>query len=405
MPGKSVPVTVAVSTALGQSRCDDDLLKVLGTWEQLHPVVLSRWTDVEKMRRSPTLADAVRMLRSRQAEADAQLMADAQSAAMVEAVQGTDGIPAVTTRDITVEGAAGPLPARVYTPTGGRDQRLPVVLYFHGGGGVLGSIDADEECARGIAAHADAIVLSVGYRLAPEHRFPAAWDDALAAWHWLQDHAALLHADGGRIALAGEGLGATLALATAIALRDRKLPAPKHVLAVCPVAQTHTNTPSYLEQALARPLSRAMMVWMFERLVSGPTDLRDPRLELVSADLTGLPPVTIHSAQFDPLRSDAERLHEALARAGVPVEWQHFPGMTHGFFCTAAVVAQARQAHLHAGQRLAAALAAPTPPPPRGRSWRELASSLVQLVPGLGSARRQALEGWGAAAAATPPRS
>lgn len=392
MPGKPVPVTVAVCTASTQTHCDEDLQKVLKAWEQLHPVQLSRWTEADKLRRSPTLADAVKLLRARNAEAGAQLMADAQSASVVEAAV-EDRIAAIATRELTVDGAAGPLPARAYLPACEAGQQLPLVLYFHGGGGVLGSIDADEECARGIAAHADAVVLSVGYRLAPEHRFPAAWDDALAAYRWLLEHAGTLPADASRIALAGEDIGGTLALATAMAIRDQGLPAPKHVLAVCPVAQTRTNTPSYLEQALARPLSRAMMVWLFEQLVLDPGALHDPRLDLVNADLKGLPPVTLHSAQFDPLRSDAERLHEALSRAGVPVQWQHFGGMTHGFFGTAELVAQARQAQQHAGERLAAALAAPVPPAPRSRGWRELASSLVQLVPGLGARRETGTEG------------
>src|SRR5690606_1124610 len=286
-------------------------------------------------------------------------------------------------RDLRIDGAAGPLPARHYIPashTG--DAPLPLVLYFHGGGWVLGGIDKDDAACRAIATRAGAIVVSAGYRLAPEHRFPAAWEDALAAWLWVREHAASLQADRTRIALAGEGAGANLALATAMTAHEQGLPIPTHVLAICPVTQTGTNTVSYVENAVARPLGRAARAWCFDRLVRQPEDLKDPRLQLCNADLAGLPPVTLISARLDPLRTDAQRLHEALVRALVPVAWQEYQGVTHGFFGAGAVVGKARDAQQFAGQRLAQALARPEAVRPASFR-RQFATRIGQLIGGL----------------------
>jgi acetyl esterase len=363
MSGRSVPVSTAISAALGQLRCDEDMSVLLKTYDELGPPVPGKHTDPAAARRRPAFGDAIRLLRERRA-----MLKD-------------DPISRVSARDITVQGAAGPLHARVYAPATAANGPLPVVLYFHGGGWVLGSIDADDVSARGIATRAQAIVVSVGYRLAPEHRFPAAWDDALAAYRWLLDNAPALRGDASRIALAGEGAGGTLALATALAARDRALPMPAHVLAVSPVAQTGTNTSSYMENAVMRPLSRAMMVWFFDRLVLRREDLRDPRLQLIDADFTGMPPVTLISARLDPLRSDAQRLHEALGKARVPVAWQEYAGVTHGFFGAAASVEKARLAQEYAGNRLVEALAVPAKEPQRSGQLRNLAAAFAQILP------------------------
>lgn len=268
----------------------------------------------------------------------------------------------------------------VFTPDG--PGPFPLVLYFHGGGGVLGSVDAAEESARGIASQAQAVVVSVDYRLAPEHRFPAAWDDALAAFRWVLEYAGSLHGDASRIALAGEDAGGTLALATALRAHELGLPAPAHVLAVSPITQTSTNTPSYLENAVARPLGRSTMAWFFDKLVASRNDLHDPRLQLIDAHLAGMPPVTLITARIDPLRSDAQRLADALQKAGVPVAWREFQGVTHGFFGAAAVVARAREAQGFAGARLAEALAAPVPVPGWTARTARLAAAILQLLPG-----------------------
>lgn len=358
MPARSMPVTTAVSAAFGHMRCDRDMAALLEVYDSLRPVRFNARTDVRTARQGPSLADAVRRLTA--------------------SLPGLPEGPQVATRDLFIEGAAGQLHARVYTPA--HDERpLPVVLYFHDGGWATGSIDQDDAQARGIAAHSGATVVSVGYRLAPEHPFPASWEDAMAAYEWVRTHAALLQGDAERIALAGEGSGANLALATALSASGLGLPMPAHLLAICPVAQTGTNTASYIEHALARPLGRAKMAWCFDRLVRDPRQLKDPRLNPCLADLAGLPPVTLVSAQLDPLRVDAQRLHDALYRARVPVQWQEFQGVSHGFFGAAAVVARARQAQQFAGTRLAEALIRPAQPAHTG-PLRQLAALVTQTL-------------------------
>jgi len=155
-----------------------------------------------------------------------------------------------------------------------------------------------------LAKQADAVVVSVDYRLAPEHKFPAAHDDALAAYRWLARNAASVGGDPERLALAGESAGGNLAVATAMGARDAGLTAPKHVLSVYPVAQSSTDTASYLKYADAMPLNRPMMLWFIGQVTSSPADVQDPRINLLKADLHGLPPVTIINAEIDPLRDD-----------------------------------------------------------------------------------------------------
>jgi acetyl esterase/lipase len=156
------------------------------------------------------------------------------------------------------------------------------------------------------------------------------------------------------VALAGESAGGNLAVATAIAARDAGLQPPLHVLAVYPVTQTSLNTESYIENAVALPLNRAMVEWFVDKLVRSRDDLHDPRLQLIDARLQGLPPVTIINARIDPLRSDGAKLEEALLDAGVAVERRDFEGVTHEFFGCAAVLAKAREAQIYAGERLIA---------------------------------------------------
>jgi len=366
MSARFMTVTTAISPAFGQLRCDKDMQKVLRTLESLKPVALNKWTRPADARKGTCMADAVRLLR------------DQNQLPPVDATE-----PAVSSTDLTLQTDTGHLAARVYTPEG--TGSFPVVLYFHGGGWVLGSIDSDDAGARGIAACARAVVISVNYRLAPEHPFPAAWDDALAAYQWLLDHAACIQGDGSRIALAGEGAGGNLALSTAISARDKGLALPRHVFAISPVTQTGTNTHSYLENAVASPIGRNDMVWCLERLVTSREHLKDPRLQLVDAVLTGMPPVTLITARIDPLRSDAQKLQEALVRAQVQVEWRDFEGVTNGFFIAAEVVEKAREAHAYAGGLLAAALAESAPASDRARS-AGITRVFRQLMPDLRAA-------------------
>jgi acetyl esterase len=278
---------------------------------------------------------------------------------VVSAAIATALVPGVTSVDRQIPGAAGSLPARVYTPAGAGP--FPVVVYFHGGGWVIADKQVYDGGARGLAKQAQAIVVSVDYRRAPEAKFPAVWDDALAAYKWVAANAASINGDPARLALAGESVGGNLAIATAVAARDADEQAPTHVLAVYPVGQTgNLDTASYRDRATAKPLNKAMIGWFVDNLLAKPADKTDPRLDLVNAKLAGLPPVTIINAQIDPLREDGALLEAALKKAGVKVQRTVYSGVAHEFFGMAAAVKKAADAQKVAGQALRASFATTT---------------------------------------------
>jgi acetyl esterase len=331
--GKPNPVKTAVAKAVGKVRADKDMLAVLNAHSSLNPKAIEK-VDVATARANPTIADAVNVVLTQQGKS----------------TKPEDLVPSVTSKDTPITGAAGSLPARIYTPDGAGP--FPVVVYFHGGGWVIADKQVYDGGARGLAKEAGAVVISVDYRRAPEAKFPAAWDDALAAYKWALANAASVKGDPKRVALAGESAGGNLALATAIAARDAGLQQPAHVVAVYPVTQTSLNTESYIENAVAQPLNRAMIAWFVDKLINSKADLKDPRLQLIDAKLEGMAPVTLINARIDPLRSDGAKMESALKKANVPVERREYAGVTHEFFGTAAVVEKAREAQAYAGQRL-----------------------------------------------------
>ncbi len=291
--------------------------------------------SVADARHQPTMADAV----------NAVLRADGRDTSPKMLV------PGVISEDRVIPGAAGPLPARVYTPRG--KGPFPLVVYFHGGGWVLADKQVYDAGARGLAKAAKAVVVSVDYRLAPEAKFPAAWDDALASYQWVAANAASLNGMPGRIALAGESAGGNLAVATAVAAIGAGSAAPRAILAVYPVAQTgNMATDSYIDSQMAKPLDKAMIGWFVDKLLASPADKSDPRLDIVHARLNGLPPVTIITAQIDPLRTDGVLLELALKQAGVKVDRREYAGVTHEFFGAAAVIRKAADAQTYAGDFL-----------------------------------------------------
>ena len=268
-----------------------------------------------------------------------------------KSTEPTTLVPGVSSKDMEIPGPAGSLPVRVYTPTG--KGPFPIVVYYHGGGWVIGSKEVYDGGARGISKQANAIVVSVDYRLAPEAKFPAQHEDSLATYKWAFSNAASINGDPKRLALAGESAGGNLAIATAIAARDQGLQKPLHIVSVYPIAQiANMATPSYVDSANAKPLNKPMMAWFAKYAFGKAEDSRDPRINLIDANLSGLSPVTLISAQIDPLRSDAEMLETSLKKAGVKVEHKVYPGTTHEFFGMAAVVPSAKEAQALAGKRL-----------------------------------------------------
>ena len=347
---KSIPiaagvlVAAAVATAPAfaapAAKAGTDMQAVLDAHAGLKPKPIEKLSAAEA-RKQPTPADAVAVvLKARGMSTDPTVL-----------------VPGVKHADRTITGAAGEIPARIYTPDGAGP--FPVIVYFHGGGWVIADKQVYDGGARGLSKQANAVVVSVDYRQAPEHKFPAAWDDALAAYRWTLANAASIKGDPKKLALAGESAGGGLAVATAIAARDAGLQAPLHVLSVYPIAQSSLDTASYKTNAMARPLNREMMKWFFDKTVRSSADLKDPRIALVNAKLQGLPPVTLINAPIDPLLDDAALLEAALKKAGVPVERKVYDGVTHEFFGMAAVVAKAKEAQEYAGQRLKDSFAKP----------------------------------------------
>jgi acetyl esterase len=257
-------------------------------------------------------------------------------------------------RDVMIAGAAGDIPARVYIPAAGA---LPVILYFHGGGWVIGDRDAYDSSARALAKKVNAMVISVDYRRAPEAKFPAAHDDAVAAYKWVVANAQTLGADPTRIAVAGESAGGNLALNVVIAARDQGLQLPRHALVIYPVAQGDMNSKSYRDYAPAKPLSQAMMAYFFATYLNSPAEMQDPRINLVGANLKNLPATTVITAEIDPLRSEGQKLGQLLKDQGVAVTQKNYVGMTHEFFGLADIVTDAGKAQDFAAGRLKAALA------------------------------------------------
>lgn len=241
------------------------------------------------------------------------------------------------------------LPIRIYQPTERRCMGL--IVFFHGGGFVLGSIETHDHVARGFCSSAGSAVVSLEYRLAPEHRFPAATEDCLSAVRWARDNASSLGASPHRIVLAGDSAGGNLAAVTALRLRDEGYPQPSGQILAYPVTDYHTPpTRSYLDNATGYSLTRAAMIRFWRDYVSNEAQALHPHASpLRASDLSGLPPAFIMTAQFDPLRDEGEAYAAKLKDAGVPVALSRYDGLIHGFLRMAAVSAKARQAFAEIG--------------------------------------------------------
>lgn len=243
----------------------------------------------------------------------------------------------------TIPGSGGKLPVRIYTPAG--QGPFPIIVYFHGGGWVIATIDTYDASARALTKAADAIVMSVEYRKGPEHKFPAAHEDAFSAYQWALRHAEEIGGDPQLVAVAGESAGGNLAAAIPLIARARGERIPIHQVLIYPVTSYDMHSPSYEENAYAKPLDKAMMAWFFEKYLRSPADGKHPWISLIhEPNLKGLPPATVITAEIDPLRSQGEVYAERLRQAGVPVTYRNFKGVTHEFFGMGAVVHDAKQA-------------------------------------------------------------
>lgn len=271
------------------------------------------------------------------------LPADGARIVMRERGLDPDDDLGVATRDFTIPGPGGAIQARLY----GREDETepkPVVVYFHGGGWVIADLDTYDASPRALARATDCIFVSCHYRQGPEHKFPAAHEDAWAAYKWVVENAASFGGDPERIAIAGESAGGNLALNCSIRARDEGVRMPLAQILVYPVAGNDMENESYRENEFAAPLGKALIQWMVGHYLKNLGESSDPRINLVSARLAGLPPTTIIAAEIDPLRTEGKLLADRLEAAGVEVTYKCYEGTAHEFFGMGLIVKDAAAA-------------------------------------------------------------
>lgn len=312
------------------NRSNSQMRAVLEELLRLNPTPLYNLTP-QQARLQPTVADAVRAVLTNQGRSTAP-----------EPVAGV--------RDTTVPGAAGALPVRVYTPAG--TGPFPVLVYFHGGGWVIGSIDVYDSSCRALCNATPCVVVSVEYRKGPENRFPAAHEDAYAATQFILNNTAQFGGDPNRVAVGGESAGGNLASAVCMLARDRGGKMPVYQMLIYPVAGNDSNTESYVENVNAVPLSKPLVQYFLDNYLSTPADANSPLLNLLGANVTGLPPATVITAEIDPLRSEGRAYADKLQAAGITTRYRNYADVTHEFFGTGAVVDAANDAVQFAAEGL-----------------------------------------------------
>lgn len=233
-------------------------------------------------------------------------------------------------REFEIEGKHGNIPLRLYYPN--ENKNLPIVIFFHGGGWVLGNLETGDAVCRQWANGAQALVVSVNYHHAPEYKFPAAADDAYAATRWISEHAAEIGGDASRIAVSGMSAGGGLAATTTLMAREMGTPHIAFQLLWVPVLNYFFETNSYRENAEGYGLTRAGMMWFWEHYLNEPRDGENPYASPLRAEtFANLPPAFILVAQYDPLHDEGVAYAEKLRAAGVAVELREYAGMVHAF--------------------------------------------------------------------------
>lgn len=247
--------------------------------------------------------------------------------------------------DRRIPGPAGDLPVRIYWPEASGTR--PLIVFFHGGGFVLCSLETHDELCRALCRDTEAVVVSVDYRLAPESKYPAAADDCYAALAWAAANAASLGADPARVAVAGDSAGGNLAAVTALRARDLGTPVLCHQALIYPATTCDFDSPSYRENGEGYFLTAGAMRWFWSHYLPDMAQANEPyACPAKAASLAGLAPATVVTAEYDPLRDEGEDYGRALAAAGVPTEIRRFDGMIHGFVSMSDVFPDGREAQL-----------------------------------------------------------
>jgi len=309
-------------------KAEEHMQKVLDAHASLKPKKIETLPP-EEARKQPTPADAVKKV-------------------MAEKGMNTAPEPGVTMKTMSVPIAGGSIPVHVFTPEG--KGPFPVMVYYHGGGFVIADTKVYEASPRALAKMAKAIMVSVDYRRAPEHKFPTQPEDAYAAYLWTTQHAKEFNGDARRVAVGGESAGGNLATVVSMMARDKKAQLPVHQLLVYPVVNDDMNNESYKRNANAKPLNKAMMGWFFKHYGGDP---KNPyALPMKATSLKGMPPATIIAAEIDPLLTEGKQYADKLKKDGVAVNYRLYKGVTHEFFGMGAVVPKAKDAEQFAADAL-----------------------------------------------------
>jgi acetyl esterase len=268
-------------------------------------------------------------------------------------------VPIGKVENLTAKGPAGEIPIRTYTPVAAGGTAVPALIYYHGGGFVIGDLETHDALCRMLANEAGCKVISVDYRLAPEHPFPAAVEDAYGAARWVEENASDLGIDPNRIAVAGDSAGGNLAAVVCQLAREKDKPSIAFQLLIYPATEVNAQTESMRANAEGYFLEKGSLDWFMGHYIPRDADPKDPRLSpLLAEDLSGLPPAYIVTAGFDPLRDEGKAYAERLKAAGVEAEYVEYKGMIHGFFNMAGVLEVAKQAITDAGAAVKKALEA-----------------------------------------------
>ncbi|MDF7814985.1 alpha/beta hydrolase [Hymenobacter sp. YC55] len=357
LPGRHLLRCLALLLVLPFTACDDDdsassptVIRPKGPKPEWGPTIKPEMQTVIEALDSLSKGVSLTSLTPQQA----RLAPSATDAAM--AVMKNFRIPAPTPQvDTTgqrIPVAGGTIRVRIYTPKNATAS-MPGIVYYQGGGWVIANLNTYDPSARALAEQTGAVVVSVQYRKAPEFKFPTAHNDAFAAYRWVRDNATTLKINAQRIAVAGESAGGNLAATVCMMAKTASVPLPVHQLLVYPIARYDMNTPSYTQYAAAKPLSKPLMQWFFDKYLNTPTEGASPLISLTNAtNLQGLPPATVINAEIDPLQSEGQEYAAKLKAAGVAVTTKVYEGVTHEFFGMATVVPEAKDAQALAATEL-----------------------------------------------------
>ena len=333
-PGQGIQPTGQPEVPFG-SMMKPQMRAVIEELSRLAPTPLEQLSP-QQARQQPSFKEAVNSLLDKNGIAPPQL--------------------AVTKSERMIPGSGGvPIRIVLYTPNGApaSGSTRPVIVYYHGGGWVIGSPEVYEYSTLALAQNTGAVVVSVDYRLAPENKFPTAHEDSYAAYKWVKENAASIGGNPAKVAVAGESAGGNMAVTVSMMARDRGFGLPVHILSVFPVANNDLFTESYNRYANAKPLSRPLVEYFVANYFNTPADGNTPLISLVDmANLSGLPPTTIIAAEIDVLQTEGMQLRDKLSSVGVPVSYRLYEGVTHEFFGMYAIVPEAAQAQEFAASRL-----------------------------------------------------